>query len=173
MVNCYNRDLHLLATEKKSAVCRYTSYYSCLLMFNQASTAFRLTRFEISSYIYSVTPSDDCDCCWWCLPLAYLWIRAARAGSEASSRADASAAAAPWASATVEWGLWFMLPLGKLLPLPEAALWLAEGLKWAANAKIILITDLRLPSTMSKNRKRTYTMFNNCLVNIDSSHYLF
>lgn len=46
----------------------------------------------------------------------------ARAGCEASSRADASAAAAPCASATVERGLWLAEPLVKPLPLPEAAL---------------------------------------------------
>lgn len=53
---------------------------------------------------------------------AYLWIRMARAGCDASSRADASAAAAPWASATGERGSWPVGPLVKPLPFPEAAL---------------------------------------------------
>lgn len=88
----------------------------------------------------------------WMVQAAYLWIRATHAGCEASCCADARAAAAPCARATVERGLWLALPLVKVLPLPVAVLWLAEGLKWAASARIILITDFRLPSTMSVDR---------------------
>lgn len=53
---------------------------------------------------------------------AYLWRRVALAGCEASCRADASAAAAPCASATVERGLWLEEPCVKPLPFAEAAL---------------------------------------------------
>lgn len=87
--------------------------------------------------------------------LAYLGRHAACAGCETSCRADARAAAAPWASAIGDRGLWLLVPLVKLLGFPEAALWLAEGLKWAASARIILITDFRFPSTMSAGRERT------------------
>lgn len=87
--------------------------------------------------------------------LAHLGRHVARAGCETSCRADASAAAAPWASAIGDRGLWLLVPLVKLLLFPEAALWLAEGLKWAASARIILMTDFRLPSTMSAGREGT------------------
>lgn len=79
----------------------------------------------------------------------------APAGCEASCRAVASAAAAPWASATGENGLCLAQPLVKLCPRPDRALLLAEGLKWAASARIILITDFRLPSTMSVDGEAT------------------
>lgn len=85
----------------------------------------------------------------------YLGRPVACAGCETSCRAEASAAAAPWASAMGDRGLWLLVPLVKLRPFPEAALWLAEGLKWAASARIILITDFRLPSTMSAGREGT------------------
>lgn len=84
---------------------------------------------------------------------AYLCIRVIRVGCDASNRADASAAAAPCAKAMVERGLWVAWPLAELLPPPLADLLLAEGLKWAASARIILITDFRLPSTMSVEKK--------------------
>lgn len=56
------------------------------------------------------------------LQTAYQWMRVALAGCEASCRADASAAAAPCASATVERGLWLEEPRVKPLPFAEAAL---------------------------------------------------
>lgn len=100
-------------------------------------------RVYTHDYIYNMWP-------------AYLWRRAVCVGSEASCRADARVAAAPWARATVDRGLWLAWPLVNLLPLPEAFLWLAVGLKWAANARITLITDFRLPSTMSAKTKEAH-----------------
>lgn len=46
----------------------------------------------------------------------------ARAGCEASCRADTRAAAAPWASATGDRGLWLVKPFVKPRPPPDAAL---------------------------------------------------
>lgn len=52
----------------------------------------------------------------------YLLIRVTCAVCEASNRAEASAAAAPCASATVERGLWLTPLLVKLFPLPVVVL---------------------------------------------------
>lgn len=53
---------------------------------------------------------------------AYLGRHVERAGWEASCRADARAAAAPWASAIGDRGLWLLAPLANVLAFPEAAL---------------------------------------------------
>ncbi len=79
-----------------------------------------------------------------------------RPGREASCLATASAAAAFWAMAIVEWGLWLSEEPVELLPTSAPALWLAdaEGLKCAARARMSLMADLRFPSTMSLSTER-------------------
>lgn len=81
---------------------------------------------------------------------------------DASCRATASAATAFCAIAIVEWGLWLGDDPAVPRPIEAPALWLAEaeGLKWAAKARISLMADLRFPSTISVVMRDTYNITN-------------
>ncbi len=87
-------------------------------------------------------------------------MKTERPGREASCLATASAAAAFWAMAIVERGLWIVRGASGTPAYisPSSVTGWCGGFKMSARARMSLMADLRFPSTMSLSTERKKTL---------------